>query len=150
MISGVSSIGGMSSAQIRQAFFNKLDVNGDGVIDKAEIRAALESGKKTPAGGNNGAFAAQIFAKLDTNKDGVISRSEFDEAFSKAQECSGPFLSGSTASLVNYLASGTGEKGGSGPASVQTNAVNNVLKNYLAQCSQLVRQQKAANFSAVV
>lgn len=51
MITGVSSVGSMSAgittaAQLSQALFNKLDVNGDGVIDKAEVRAALESGEE--------------------------------------------------------------------------------------------------------
>jgi Ca2+-binding EF-hand superfamily protein len=152
MISGISGTGGISTAlQIRQALFNRLDANGDGVIDKAEIEAALQSGKKTAAGGNNSVFAAQVLGKLDTNNDGVITQSEFDAAFTKAQQSSGPFLSGSTSALVNYLVSGTGGNGTAGPASIQTDAVNNALKNYLAQCGQLAKQQAMAqSFTRIV
>ncbi len=150
MSSGVSSIGGMSAEQIRQALFNKLDVNHDGVLDKSEIRAALESDNKNSVGFNKSAFADQVFAKLDANGDGAVSQSEFNAALSKAQQSSGPFLSGSTASLVGYLASGLDQNKTTDPTLTQTNAVNTALKNYLAQCGQLSQKQATATVSALV
>jgi hypothetical protein len=55
MIEGITSIGSSTTAsQIRQALGNKLDASGDGVVDKAEIEAALESGRKTSAAGKQG------------------------------------------------------------------------------------------------
>ncbi len=151
MINGIGSMGSSSSvSQIRMALFKKLDTNGDGVIDKTEMKAALATGKKSSAVGKNGASLGQAFAKLDTNNDGVISQSEFDAALSKTQDNTGAYLAGSTSSLVNYLVATNGQTGSAGSASGQAGAVNNLLKNYLAQCGQVARQQAAQGFAAVV
>ena len=151
MIDGITNTGSSTTAsQIRMALFRKLDTNGDGVIDKAEIKAALESGRKTSALGNKGASLSQEFAKLDTNNDGVISQSEFDAALSKAQDSAGAYLSGTTPSLVNHLVATNGQNGAAGSASAQTGAVNNLLKNYFAQCAQLAGQQTTQGFTTVV
>jgi Ca2+-binding EF-hand superfamily protein len=150
MIDGITSIGSSTTAsQLRRALFKKLDTNGDGVIDKAEVKAALESGKKTSAAGSKGASLDQVFAKLDTNNDGVISQSEFDAALSKAQGSAGAYLSGTTSSLVNDPVAANGASA-AGSASAQTGGVNNVLKNYLAQCGQFARQQTGQGFTTVV
>ncbi len=151
MTYGIAGIGSSDTAsQIRMAMFKKLDTNGDGVIDKSEVKAALETGQKTSATGKKGATMGQVFAKLDTNNDGVISQSEFDAAMSKAQDSGGAFLSGTTSALVNYLVATNGAKSAAGPASNQISAVNNLLKNYLAQCGQLARgQQTGPGFTTV-
>ena len=116
---GSRALGSNTVSQIRQALFRKLDTNGDGVIDKTEMKAALEGGRKTSAVGSKGASLGQVFAKLDTNNDGVISQSEFDAALSKAQDGAGAYLSGTTSSLVNYLVATNdakrGGRGGLGP-----------------------------------
>ena len=151
MIDGITSIGSSTAAsQIRMALFRKLDANGDGVVDKAEMKAALESGRKTSAVGKKGASPGQTFAKLDTNNDGVISQSELDAALSKAQDSAGVYLSGTTSSFVNYLVATNGQNGAAGSASAQTGAVNNLLKNYFAQSGQLSRLQAGQGLTTVV
>ena len=48
MIDGITSVGSSTTvSQIRMALFKKLDTNGDGMIDKTEIKAVLETGQKT-------------------------------------------------------------------------------------------------------
>jgi hypothetical protein len=136
---------------MRLTLSKKLDAGGDGVVDKTEMMATLQSGRKTAAVGNKGGSPGQVFAKIDTNNDGVISQSELDAALSKAQDSAGASLSGSTSSPVNDPAPANGAKGAAGSASGQTRAVNNVLKNYLAQCGQAAGQQQAGlGFTAVV
>ncbi len=151
MIDGIAGIGSNTVSQIRQALFRKLDTNGDGVIDKTEMKAALQSGKKVSAAGNKDASLGQVFGKLDTNGDGVISESEFDAALSKAPDAAGAYLAGTTSSLVNYLVATNNQAGAAGSATAQTGAVNSLLKNYLAQAGQVARLQAAAQaFAAVV
>jgi Ca2+-binding EF-hand superfamily protein len=151
MVDGIAGVGSNTVSQIRQALFRKLDTNGDGVIDKTEMKAALQGGKKTSATGNQGASLRQVFGKLDTNNDGVISESEFDAALSKTQDAAGAYLAGTTSSLVNYLVTTNSQGGAAGAAAGQTGAVNNILKNYLAQAGQVARLQAAAQgFTAVV
>ena len=152
MIDGITNIGSSTTAsQIRMALFKKLDTNGDGVIDKAEMKAALESGRKKSTVGNKGGESlGQAFGKLDTNNDGVISQSEFNAALSKAQDSAGAYFSGTTPSLVNHPVATNGQNGAVGSASAQTGAVNNLLKNYFAQCAQLAGQQAGQGFTTVV
>jgi len=115
MIDGITSIGSSTTAsQLRMALSRKLDANKSGVIDKAELKAALERGKKTSAVGNKGAS-----------------------------------LPGTTSSPVNHPVAANGANG-AGSASAKTGGVNNVLKNYLAQCGQFARQQTGQGFTTVV
>ncbi len=151
MIDGIGSIGSSGTAsQVRIALFKKLDASGDGVIDKTEMTAALKTGKRTSAVGNKGASLGQTFTKLDTNKDGVISQSELNAALSKAQDGAGASLSGSASSFANYPVPANEAKGAAGLASDRTNSVNNVLKNYFAQCGQAAQQQTVQGFATVV
>ena len=75
-------------AQTR-AFFQKLDANHDGKVDKAEAEkfrtatlAAQEARRKQTV--------ANAFTKLDTNKDGSISRQEFEALDPPKTAAAGP------------------------------------------------------------
>lgn len=137
MIDGVTGMSGADAmSQMRQILFRRFDTNGDGVIDKAEMTAALSAGRKHPAGSPKGSPTLdQAFAKLDTNNDGVISQSEFSAALSSGG--SGSLFSGATSSLVDFLTSGAG------PVSGPEGATSGLLKNYLAQCSEVAKQRAA-------
>ncbi len=56
MTDGITGIGSSNTAtQMRMVLSKKLDASGDGVIDKTEIRAALEAGKGASTVGHKGA-----------------------------------------------------------------------------------------------
>jgi Ca2+-binding EF-hand superfamily protein len=80
----VSSIGGSGQfdasaiSQMRQNFFNKIDQNSDGSINKTEFADSLE--------GMEGVNADDIFSKLDTNSDNSISKDELNAAMDKMDE----------------------------------------------------------------
>lgn len=62
--------GRISAAEAR-AHFEKMDINKDGYIDRADHQARAEQRR------------AEWFAKADTDKDGKLSQSELDAARSK-------------------------------------------------------------------
>ena len=132
MIQGVGGVGstyGMS--QMRQALFRRLDVNSDGVIDKTELQAALESRSKTNTGHAGKASLDKIIAALDTNKDGVISQSEYNAAMSKSALGGDSSLTGATSWLVDLMS-------GSNAAAAQSYGVQGTtqtaLRSYAASC----------------
>ena len=100
MVDGVMAVTGSNTfAGLRQTMFQKLDANKDGVIDKTEILAALNFGKKQAAQKESPTLD-QAFAKLDTNKDGVISESEFRPPCRPAAQT---VFFGPTSALVDFL-----------------------------------------------
>lgn len=87
MISGVNSI--LSNIdtslmqQMRENRFAKMDTNGDGKVDKAELSSFLdgmaqETGKSMDVD--------KIFAEVDTNNDGYISKDEDAAQEAKMQQ----------------------------------------------------------------
>jgi Ca2+-binding EF-hand superfamily protein len=80
----VNAVGGFGQfdtsmiSQMRQRFFNKLDSNGDGSIDKTEFADVFN--------GTSGTSADDIFSKLDANGDGSISKDELSAAMDKVDE----------------------------------------------------------------
>ncbi len=142
MVSGItsaSSSGWSTMSQLRQVLFGRLDTNGDGVIDKKEITAAMSAGRKGLTGASKGSPTLdQAFAKADTNGDGVISPSEFAAALS-AGTAPGLF-SISTSSLVNLRSPASNTASSSGTAAAQNRSTASLLKNYLAQVGQLAKQ----------
>ena len=80
----VNAIGGFGQfdtsmiSQMRQSFFNKLDSNGDGSIDKTEFADVFS--------GTSGTSADDIFSKQDANGDGSISKDEMNAAMDKMDE----------------------------------------------------------------
>ena len=80
----VSSIGGSGQfdasaiSQMRQNFFNKIDQNSDGSINKTEFADSLKAMK--------GVNADDTFSKLDTNSDNSISKDELNAAMDKMDE----------------------------------------------------------------
>lgn len=147
MIQGVGSVGSTyGNPQLRQALFKKLDSNGDGVIDKTELQAALEGHNQTGARRSGSATLNKIFSALDTNKDGVISQSEYTAALSKSQGSGDGSVTGATSWLVGLMAAGSGTGAQSyGPQ----NTAQGALRNYLA-CSQAAAPLQAQGFMKVV
>ena len=80
----VSSIGGSGQfdasaiSQMRQNFFNKIDQNSDGSINKTEFADSLKKMK--------GVNVDDIFSKIDTNSDNSISKDELNAAMDKMDE----------------------------------------------------------------
>ena len=139
MVSGVTGVSGWSTmSQLRQALFRRLDTNGDGVIDKKEIMAAMSASRKSPTGASNSPTLDQAFKKADTNGDGVISPSEFAAALSNGTAAG--LFSISTASLVSLLSPAGGSTSSTNVTAAQNRATASLLKNYLAQVGQLAQQ----------
>ena len=72
-ISGIGNSSGLSTSQMASEIFKKMDANGDGGIDKAELKAALA---KKSGQGPDAAKVDKIFAAADANGDGKIDASE--------------------------------------------------------------------------
>ncbi len=141
MISGITSAASGTSAmsQLKQVLFNKLDSNKDGVIDKTEIKAAMSAGRKSLHGSSKSSPTLdQAFSKVDTNGDGVISQTELSSALSSGT-ASGLF-GGSTASFVDMLSPAAGSTSTNSAAAAQNKSSNSLLKSYLTQVGQMVKQ----------
>src|SRR5262245_60563133 len=72
--------GGSSPGRARfvDRIFSKLDANGDGAIDKAELPSFVQM-----AAGSDDANPVDVdglFAKLDADSDGAVSKDEFGQA----------------------------------------------------------------------
>ncbi|XRB15362.1 EF-hand domain-containing protein [Pseudoscourfieldia marina] len=68
----------MSNDTAAEILFRQIDVNGDGQLEKSELRAWLEAkGEET--------LANSLFDNLDTNSDGVVSLQEFVAGFEQTK-----------------------------------------------------------------
>jgi hypothetical protein len=92
-VGGISSASGMDYAQMAQKFFKKADANGDGSIDKSELKTMLSKG---PGGAKSDQEIDKIFAKMDTDGDGKISESENENQMKKMAANGGPVEHGGT------------------------------------------------------
>jgi len=82
-ISG-SGFNAASMNEMREKMFKKMDTNGDGKVDKSEMKTfQTEEQKKT---GRTGPDIDKIFEKVDTDKDGAISEAEDKAQFEKMKE----------------------------------------------------------------
>jgi EF-hand domain pair len=73
-ISSISGSMGYSPTQMAADFFKKADSNGDGSIDKSELKTMLSKG---PNGKNlTDADVDKIFSEIDSNGDGKIDQTE--------------------------------------------------------------------------
>ena len=77
-ISGFGQFDASSISQMRQNFFNNLDQNSDGSIDKTEFATALQD--------MDGVSSNDIFSQLDTNGDSTISKDELSATLDKMDE----------------------------------------------------------------
>lgn len=68
-----------STAEFGKEMFKKLDQDGNGGIDKSELRAISKKEGSNKAKPN----PDEIFDKIDTNHDGVIDESENDAAMAE-------------------------------------------------------------------
>ena len=75
-----------------KAAYEKLDTNGDGHIDREELKAhATRAGAELTKGNQSDADIDSFFATFDANNDGVVSKEEwlaffgnlFDEVIKK-------------------------------------------------------------------
>jgi hypothetical protein len=82
-VNGIGSTGGIDIAQMAASFFKKADVNGDGGIDKDELKTMLANG---PGGGNGTQDVNAVFAEADANGDGKIDQTENENQLKKIGE----------------------------------------------------------------
>ena len=68
---GASSASGSAGSQ--DDLFAKIDTNGDGSVDKAELQTLTDKIKA-----DTGNDTTDMFAKLDTDSDGKLTQTEFD------------------------------------------------------------------------
>ena len=61
--------------------FKKLDINGDGEVDRTEIMALARSGQGLPGGVNSEEKINQFFETFDDNGDGKIQQQEWLDFF---------------------------------------------------------------------
>lgn len=78
--------------------FKKLDTNGDGSVDQAELQAAKKDGK--------GPDPAKMMQALDTNGDGKIDESESEAGIAKMKEKSPADLQNEIKVTTQYTSSG--------------------------------------------
>lgn len=65
-------------AQVKERMFDRVDTDGSGGIDKAELQVKLDSiAART---GRAGVQAEDVFAKVDTDGDGSLSKRELNVA----------------------------------------------------------------------
>ncbi|MGE5722300.1 MAG: EF-hand domain-containing protein [Sphingomonadales bacterium] len=75
-----------------KAQFDRLDVNHDGFVDKAEAQKGEDNAVAAREARRQAALD-RMFAKLDANKDGTVSRQEFDAMLPRPQAPQGsPWL----------------------------------------------------------
>jgi len=86
-ISGIGSSAGFDPTQMAQKFFKKADANGDGGIDKSELKTMLSNG---PGGSKGAQDIDKIFAEVDTNNDGKIDETENANQMKKIASQGGP------------------------------------------------------------
>jgi hypothetical protein len=147
MVQGVGSAGStLGTSQVRQALFKKMDANGDGVIDKTELRAALESHNKAGSHRTRNASSDKVFAALDTNKDGAISQGEFNTALSKSKKSGITSLAGATSWLLGLVGAGSGTLA---QANGLQAAAQGASRSYQA-CSRVAAPLSAQGFTKVV
>jgi hypothetical protein len=80
-ISSVGGVGSFDPTQMAKDFFKKADANGDGKIDKSELKTMLSKG---PNGQSmTDALVDKIFAEVDTNGDGKIDQTENETQMKK-------------------------------------------------------------------
>jgi Ca2+-binding EF-hand superfamily protein len=72
-ISGIGNSSSYDPTQMARAFFRKADQNGDGSIDKSELKTALSQGSKNGKGAQD---IDKIFAEADTDGNGKIDETE--------------------------------------------------------------------------
>ena len=61
--------------------FKKLDINGDGEVDRSEIMALARSGQGLPGGASSEEKINQFFETFDDNGDGKIQQQEWLDFF---------------------------------------------------------------------
>jgi hypothetical protein len=86
-ISGIGSSTSFDPTQMAQKFFKKADANGDGGIDKSELKTMLSKG---PGGSKGTQDVDKMFAEMDTNGDGKIDETENANQMKKMAAQGGP------------------------------------------------------------
>ncbi len=96
MMDGISSLGSFTSIMQQSAgmqrrpdpeeMFNKLDTDGNGGIDQAELNAFAE---KIAAKTGEAMNVEETFATADTNADGLLGQEEMDSLMTQLRETMG-------------------------------------------------------------
>ena len=61
--------------------YSKLDTNGDGVIDRDELKAMAKEAGQSLTGGQMEAKIDEFLSTFDQNNDGVVSKQEWLDFF---------------------------------------------------------------------
>jgi hypothetical protein len=80
-VGSIGSSTGFDPAQMAQRFFKKADANGDGSIDKSELKTMLASGPNGKSMTDE--EVDKVFAQVDTNGDGKIDETENENQMKK-------------------------------------------------------------------
>ncbi len=102
---GIGQFDASAISQMRQNFFNKIDQNSDGSINKTEFADSLE--------GMVGVSADDIFSKFDSNGNNSISKDEMNAAMDKMDE------------QMKKNPPPMGMMGGNGPSGIATSSSSN-------------------------
>jgi Ca2+-binding EF-hand superfamily protein len=78
-VSSIGGSGGFDPVRMADEFFKKADSNGDGGIDKAELKTMISQG---PGGGD----VDKAFAEADTDGDSMINQAENEDHLKKIGE----------------------------------------------------------------
>ena len=117
-ISGIGS--SFDPAQMAANFFKKADANGDGGIDKSELKAALSSG---PNGGKAAENIDSVFAEADSDGDGKINQTENTAQMAKMKQGGGaPPAGGAGGKPAGGAPHSGGKSGGTSSGSSATSS----------------------------
>lgn len=134
-----------------EKIFTQADSNGDGTLDKTELKSFLEKMPEGPDGSSNKIDAEEAFTISDTDEDGALTLEEFEKGGEKIREKMGmdkpPMMQGmqglsqntSTQSLLEMLNSldstSTDESSSTDTSSWSTKTLSQFLQSLMQQYS---------------
>jgi Ca2+-binding EF-hand superfamily protein len=84
MMQGMGGMKRPDPAQLAEQLFSKLDSNGQGYIEKSDLKNAFDKTASTAS--NSQTNVDDLFSTLDGDQDGKVSKQEFSDALQKVAE----------------------------------------------------------------